>query len=379
MNHTHRLIFILAVALGLHSAASAGVKVGDIDAVVQPVPSLVHRSGMPGEGTCHGYVELRVQLRNNSAEDRVVHLSFPPRSGALNYGALITRTVNVPARQAVAVSLYQPPQNVANEALEVKVEGVKDPGVISVGSPYSNRYSYNESPRIAVLLGRRVPQEFCEGMREERKSAAKTKPSHVPAEVTEAIEKGLMSGALPAGGEGPAAERFTFLRSELPAAQWSHNWLGYSCYDAIVLGGREVEEMPPQARLALRRWVECGGTLLVNAQTVPDVFTEGGHKGAKDDIRVGLGGVIVSRDDGNQGWRRTYRRLVDAGIPIYCPTDAPDTHDGLMVARDHGSRPRAFRVGVAVRRGHRPGQSVAALALQAADLAVVERARHLAC
>ena len=332
MNKIHRLFFVLGVALCVHSASAAGVRVGDVGAAVLPTPSLMPSSGSYGEGTRHGYVEFRLQLTNTSPQERVVHLSYPPReSGMTDFGVLVTRTVKIAGKQTVSVSLYQPPQNVAGSGLEVRVEGVKDPAIISVSSPFSNRYSYNESPRVAVLLGRGVPQEFRDGMREESASGSKPKSSGGATPVPP-YASGFV-GPSSSAAEAPVEDRFTFLRSELPAREWSQNWLGYSCYDAIVLGGREVEEMPPQARLALRRWVECGGTLLINAKTVPEVFTEGGIKEAKPGLRVGLGRVLISRRDGKLGWTYTYKQLVDTHIPIYCPTDPPSNNDNLLVSQ----------------------------------------------
>lgn len=309
------LFSAIGIAFLLQSAALAGVRVGDIEATVQPTPSRDNTSG-EFHGTCHGYVELRVQLKNNSAKDCIVHLSYPPsRDGLREFGTVVSRTVHVAGEQAVSVSLYQPPQYVAKEALEVSVKGVKDAKIISVGSTYSRSYNYNETNRVAVLLGRGVPREFCNGMRKESATAPVAGP---------------MGTSSPS--PSPEAERFAFLRSELPVSQWSHNWLGYSCFDAIVLSGKEVESMPPQARLAIRRWVECGGTLLINSKITPKEFFPGGQTDSKGRYRGGLGRVIASLGDGKQGWEETYKLLTSTPIHIYRPDKAPGNRYDLLVA-----------------------------------------------
>ena len=43
---------------------------------VQPPPNRDNRSGT--NGTSHGYIEVRVLLRNLSASDHTVHLYYPP-------------------------------------------------------------------------------------------------------------------------------------------------------------------------------------------------------------------------------------------------------------------------------------------------------------
>ena len=159
--------FLIATALGLgismfvQISASAGEKVGDIEVNVQQLPSKDSRSGRP-YGTRHGYVEYRVQLKNSSTENRIVHLSYPgTRYADVSYGVVTTRTVHIAGGQEVLVSLYQPPRGVANEMMEVQVEGVHEGKVIPVASLY-DQYAYNGADKVAVLISRNVPQEFCE-------------------------------------------------------------------------------------------------------------------------------------------------------------------------------------------------------------------------
>jgi len=54
-----------------------------------------------------------------------VHLCYPgdERYSRINYGVMVSRTVRIAGGQEVSVSLYQPPVEVANAAMEVRVEG----------------------------------------------------------------------------------------------------------------------------------------------------------------------------------------------------------------------------------------------------------------
>ena len=276
-----RLFFALVLALFLQSAAIAGVTVGDVIASVQPTPSMIAASGSYGEGTCHGYVEFRVLLKNNSPEERIVYLSYPP-SRSIGGGAVVKRTVKIAGKQTVSVSIFQPPLYASSNTLEVRVKDVRDPGVMQVNSSfsYSGYRGYNETSKIAVLLGRAVPQEFADGMKAEKEKPTVGTTTSVPPYTTSAVTT--------------PEERFTYFRSELPVGEWSRNWLGYSCFDVIVLDGGEAESMPPQVSLAVRRWLECGGTLIVNSRTMPEALCNGGRLDSKKRFRVGLGRVILS-------------------------------------------------------------------------------------
>ncbi len=312
-----RLCLVLAVALLLHSAALGGVRVGDVEAGVQPLPSRDHRSGTP-LGTTHGYVEFRVTLTNHSKEDRLVRLSYPPQdTDRWNFGVIATRTVRVAGGQTVAVSLYQPPLMVGDESLEVRVQGVKESKLIRATSTYQER-GYGDTTRPAVLLGRGVPQEFRDGMQVDTNPFAPSAPS-------------------PPGGPSVVvasseSERFAFLRSELPVGRWSPNWLGYSGYDAIVVSGEEARRMPPRVRLALRRWVECGGTLLIHAETVPEEFSRAARADGLGYYTVGFGRVMASLADSANDWQATYKKLKFVRQPAYHPEERPNNLYDLLEA-----------------------------------------------
>ena len=326
-----RVLLSIAAALGLGIAALfpiaaiAGERVGDVEVNVLPLPSKDNRSG-GAYGTTHGYVEFRVQLKNSSTEDRIVHLSYPgTRDGWVSDGAVVVRTVHVAGGQEVLVSLYQPPLYVARETLEVRVEGVRESKYLSVASLFGHDYDPGGAVRTTVLLSRNVPQDFRDIKIAKTETAPGTKPA-APSETPPAAYPYPTAPAEP--------EQFAFLRSELPVGQWSPNWLGYSCYDAIVLTGKEAEEMPPQVQLAVRRWVECGGTLLIHGHGAPAAFSQGGAADGEGSCWVGLGRVIAGLDDGEANWEPTYKKLADASkrVPAYQPMEKPGNLYDLLIA-----------------------------------------------
>ncbi|MFW6171178.1 MAG: hypothetical protein ACODAD_11865, partial [Planctomycetota bacterium] len=105
----------------------------------------------------------------------------------------------------------------------------------------------------------------------------------------------------------------------------------YSCYDVIVVTARDVEEMTPQVHLALRRYLECGGTVLVHGQQVPDVFSKGGMSVGQETYRVGFGVVVASLAEGSSG-QTTYKKLENLHIRNYQPKEKPRSLYELLVA-----------------------------------------------
>jgi hypothetical protein len=339
------LTFLVRLVLGFATLfpmlAKAGERVGDVEVAVQPVPNKDNRNG-DIIGTHHGYVEYRVQLKNFSTKDQIVHLSYP---GNHEYSRLVTRTICVTGGQSVLVSLYQPPIAIFQTTLEVHVEGVKDKKNLPVTNLFDVivNHNHNNSKQPVVLFSRSVPQEF--------RDIAQPK---TPASTTTGQSPGA---AVLSSPSGPPQAPFAFLRSELPVSQWSPNWLGYSCYDAIVVTEQEAEEMPAQVQLAIRRYVECGGTLLIHGRKIPAVFSDG-----KEGVLVGFGRVMASLDGGGKAtatkpskdswfgrlaasferlnvsnndknaWNATYKKLTDAPTHIYMPTEKPNVLYHLLVA-----------------------------------------------
>lgn len=291
---------IVAVFLAMLAIpALAGDRIGPIEITVQPLATVDNTSGA-ARGTRHGYLEYRVQLRNLSSKDLTIELSQDRRPG-MAYGVSVSRTVRVAAGQEVAVSLFQPSLSMSGTFLIVRVEGVDDPKTIFIQTPVDR--SYDDNPRCAILTSRSVPQEFRE-----------------PRATTHA-----------APAASPGTEPYVFLRSELPVKLWSANWLGYSCYDAIVVTEKDVEEMPPQVQLALRRYIECGGVLLVHAPTVPLVFADGGSSDGHGGYFIGFGRAVAEGDGSRSDWQATRAKLATAGLHEYRPVQKPSDPHGLLI------------------------------------------------
>ena len=316
------LLAFSASLLATSGTAWAQGRVGDVDVVVQPLPNVENPVSGRRPGVTHGYVEYRVRLKNLSNKDRTVELIYPQTDmvAALD-GVRASRVVHVLAGQEASVSLFEPSFSTGWGAMTVRVVGVKDPLNVPVGS--LRGYAYGSAATLpAVLLSRGIPQDFRERARRLEEEAQKKLKKATP-------PPGMPSYTPP---EESVPERLQFLRSEVPISQWSANWLGYSCYDAIFMTEDEAQQMPAAAQMAVRRYVECGGTFWIHGQKTPDAFSQGGVADGKGGFDVGLGKVASIFHPGEQGWDATYRQLAAAPPPIYHPQQRPPTLYDLLVA-----------------------------------------------
>jgi hypothetical protein len=90
--------------------------------------------------------------------------------------------------------------------------------------------------------------------------------------------------------------------------------------------------MPAPAQAAVRRYVECGGVLLVQGGKVPAVFSRGGVADGKGVYQVGLGRVAANSDGGEPGWDKAYGWLADSRLGTYRPHDLPRDSHNMLVA-----------------------------------------------
>ncbi len=225
------------------------------------------------EQTWHGYVEYRVVVRNESPKrSQAVHLWMPAERYGSSPLSRVSRSVEVAPESTVVVSLLQPPLLMRGDGLGARV-GQGEPFKLSMTVPQHGPQTGDDAKR-AVLVSRSV-------------------------------------GPLPWLG---AAEEWKGVRAELPVADWSHNWLAYTRYDGVVVSGDDLERVPSPVRLALTRYVETGGTLLVQGGLDPSVAfapAEGiARSGGRRDVLFGQC-LVTGESDAAMG-THDFRQSVEA-------------------------------------------------------------------
>ena len=232
----------------------------------------------PSGSSLHGYAEYRINVSNRSP-DKAHHVTLTlPKSNYSIFGnriRKITRSVIVGPSITARVALFQPSVILDGRDLEVAIDGeVQDEAVrLSMGNHgrQSNifmshsvsgmgRTVRSSDPEIRILISHSVDTVDLH--------------AHVGKELTTRVSsRGISpSGGIPHPFAPPSSGTgYEIIDLGLPVSAWSVSWLGYSRYDGVVVTGDDVRLMPPDVQSALRRYVECGGALLVlGGRELPD-------------------------------------------------------------------------------------------------------------
>ena len=231
----------------------------------------------PKGSTVHGYAEYRIGVSNRSPDNpHQVTLIFPKTSYAYSGENIreMIRSVLVGPSATVHVSLLQPPVPMRGHSLAVAIDGRRQEEEVPlpVGRHGRNVHmSYIPTPggsrvhmgisslSLQILISQNVDVSDLH--------------THAGVILGPLASRGGYS--LPSSGFSPSSGGFppsSGSRSKsfyetidlgFPVSAWSTSWLGFSCYDGIVVTGDDLRTMPPDVQSALWRYVECGGALFV--------------------------------------------------------------------------------------------------------------------
>lgn len=269
---------------------------GPIEVSVEPLPvgeggGVEFRSG--------GYIEYRITIRNSSqTQDFQVRLVAPSEKNG--YGDFLmrnSRTVQVPHQGTLVVSLFQPAIRTFDRQMLVELDGRRQEERISLPEPLGSSGGgwgggSGMSPQYAVLASRRISQDFKDQVRS------------TPATLT------------------------AFYRSEIDTRAWSPNWLGYTAYNGILITKTEADELPADVALGLRRYVESGGSLLIQGigndpqRLVPESLRGSAVLDENGFYRVGFGRMLGITSIG--AWAETL-------IGMRLPEGTASSDPGLFV------------------------------------------------
>ena len=153
-----------------------------------------------------------------------------------------------------------------NETLEVRVEGVRrrrrSVGSIAPGY-HCGALSYRRAGRLAQ------PRRSAGLSRARGRTTA-----CVAGDAGRRIRPRRQPG--PPAIAGTEADRFRVPPQRASREPVESQLAGLFLLRRDLLTAKEAEQMPPQVQLAVRRYLECGGTLLIHGRKVPAVFSQGG-------------------------------------------------------------------------------------------------------
>ena len=308
----------LLVAIGCFTVSNAfAVEFDDI--VITPELT-------PSGDSYHGYAEYRFAVTNRSSDKtHEVKLIFPKDSLGYSGNRIreMTRSVLVGPSATAYVSLFQPPVEMHGHSLGVVIDGRVQAEKVPLSSTRHGGAHYTTRPITITSAG---------------------SPSHSPGTTSTTVFSApviLMSRNVDATNLHAHANKLLTTTSSLgrgsyetidlglPVSAWSTNWLGFSRYDGVVVTGDDIRQMPPAVQSALRRYVECGGALLVlGGRELTDSWELRESQKSEPltdaagfvNYNIGFGQCIVSTETGTghlktEQWREVVESWINTATP----------------------------------------------------------------
>ena len=280
----------------------------------------------PRGTTFHGYVEYRIGISNRSPDKpHQVTLILPKNSYAYSGEHIreMTRSVVVGPSATVHVSLLQPPMSMQGHALAITIDGKVQKEEVPLALGRHGRHVFishittggstrahvgSSSLSLQILVSQNVDVTNL----------------HTHAAVILGPFSSRSGYSLPSSGFSPPSTGkskpfYETVDLGFPVSAWSTSWLGFSCYDGVVVTGNDILMMPPDVQSALWHYVECGGALLVlGGRELPEswkleeslkskVPTDSAEIAVYD---VGFGQCIVSPEMDAKGLGRDQWRVI---------------------------------------------------------------------
>ncbi len=177
--------------------------------------------GAPKPGS---YYEYRFEIRNDTVEQHTVGIDIKSLMMVRTPGETHTSrqfTVRPLSSELVRIPQYVHGQYYGPSEAVVTIDGREQRERLGI----SRTPGSDSSGRAEVLVGRSVPQEIVN------------------------VLLGNYVQGVP-------------IRADLPAAEWSDQWIQYGHYDGALMTPGDWAELPPPARTAMLRWVAAGGALI---------------------------------------------------------------------------------------------------------------------
>ena len=207
---------LLCVAIFLCVTSAAAEEYGPI--AIDQRPSL----GAQKQGS---YYEYRFAIRNTSAQQHSVGIDIKSLvflgSSSGETHTVRQFTVGPRSTEVVSIPQYIAAPNAGTPDAVVAIDGREQ----SLHLTVTRASGFDWSNTRYVLVARHVP------------------PSYVTALLPDS-----------AAGIG--------VRADIPASEWSDQWIQYGRFDGALLTARDWGEMTPAVRNAFWRWVSAGGTVI---------------------------------------------------------------------------------------------------------------------
>jgi hypothetical protein len=245
----YKLGLTFLFVLGLSFLAQAQAQTfGEITVTVESF-----HTSIVGEGYC----EFRATITNDSKTQAhkvaLVLRSYGYGSNSVGVGEL-KRTAELAPLSTANVIFFSPVYSSSSDSGDVWIDGTKQKENFEVKDGKVG-FSLTQSDKGSLLLSQQVYK-------------------------ADLLNKGNFEKSLKdAAGQWQVATQ----SYEFPVSEWSQNWLSFARFGGVVLQADELDAAPEGVRLALLRYVERGGTLIVAGNWQPPAQWQARRGGIKDE------------------------------------------------------------------------------------------------
>lgn len=221
---------------------------GDITVTVE----VLHSSSVG-----QGYDEFRATIINDSkTQAHKVMLALPNYGYDSTWGGVreVRRVVELSPLSTAIVAFFSPAHSSYTNYAEVTIDGVRQKENVTIGNGKVG-FSLTRSDKGSLLISQQVYKNDLLN--------------------TTNFEQSLKDGS----GEWEVAIQ----SYEFPVSEWSQNWMSFARFGGVMLQADELNAAPEGVRLALLRYVERGGTLIVAGNWRPPAQWQARRGGIKDE------------------------------------------------------------------------------------------------
>lgn len=243
----------------------------------------------------HGYIEHRVRITNESHKNRyTVRIQAPANPYFGNAIKSVERTVVLGPGMNSEVSMPTPPLNISGSATAMVYVNGSDWGKFPMASLSSRLSTYEK--KIVIYTSRSIKSQVIE-------DALNTKHNKSP--------KSKKTPHLSRYSTTP--NTFVVNRSEQELHDWSHNWLAYSCYDAVILAKSDTDSISETMLDTLRQYVAAGGVLaLTQTLELPFKTDSASIRDNFGSAELGFGKILLFKDSAKNIPPDLLKKLISA-------------------------------------------------------------------
>jgi len=237
----------------------------------------------------HGMVERRFVIENPTTQTLPVQITLPASTYSGDGLAGLSQTVLANAGTRTLATLHQPPVRQAGpNSIMVKVARLRPQEIRCQPVNAIDRNYFSTTP-LSLLVSKGLSAEELKArlVAIAPETAASGRHSYRSAHELNPLVLGKVFARL---FTREALAEIKPVRFEGEGAAWPRHWLAYSAFDGCLIAAADYEQMPEEARRALRDYAAIGGHVtFMGMSALPEGWDTGGQPGTGYRVSAGLG------------------------------------------------------------------------------------------